>query len=265
VEGEAVLISFHPHPRQIIGGGGAVPLLSTPNEKATLLAGLGIDHLVLAPFTAAFAAQSPEAYVEDFLISRFRPHTVIIGYDHRFGKGRQGDFRLLEDYAAKKAFQLVEIPQRLIHNVAVSSTRIRAALLEGDAEEAAELLGYPYFFSGTVVRGNQLGRTIGYPTANLALNGENKLAPAGGVYIVRVQLNGRDLQGMMNIGTRPTVDGSKTVIEVHILDFDEDIYDAILTVHLLKPIRKEQKFPSLEALKNQLAADKQQTRDYFQL
>ncbi len=263
INGETVIITFYPHPRKVLGSPSSpLYLINTPEEKQALLAACGIDHLVIVPFTQAFANQNAEEYVENFLIKLFHPHTLIIGYDHRFGYGRKGDFHLLEAYAAKHAFHLIEIPQHLLHESAISSTRIRENLLSGNLEEANELLGYEYYFEGTVIEGNKLGRTMGYPTANLQLNDEEKLVPGNGVYAVTAIIKNAgtaasQLKGMMNIGVRPTIDGTKRVIEVNLFEFDEDIYGKTLQVHLKKYIRSEQKFNSLDALKEQLGKDKE--------
>ncbi|MEP6746486.1 MAG: bifunctional riboflavin kinase/FAD synthetase [Bacteroidota bacterium] len=272
IAGETVLVTFDPHPRKIVSTK-PLQLINTLPEKIELLERQGINNLVVVPFTQAFSGQSAKAYVEDFLVSRFHPHTVIIGYDHRFGKDRTGDFHLLEDYAREHAFKLIEIPVHLVDEAAISSTKIREALLHGRVEEAYRFLGYDYFFEGLVVQGNQLGRTIGYPTANLQPQIEDKLIPGNGVYAVQVEiinmkdeeengltpsaLNHLPLKGMMNIGIRPTIDGTKRVIEVNIFDFDEDMYGSTVRVHLKKYLRAEQKFSGLDALKTQLALDKQ--------
>ena len=262
VDGETVIITFYPHPRKVVRAASSpLYLINTPQEKCGLLEACGIDHLVIVPFTQSFANQSAEEYVENFLIALCHPHTLIIGYDHRFGHGRTGDFHLLETYASKHAFRLIEIPQHLLHESAISSTRIRENLLSGNLEEANELLGYDYFFEGTVVEGNKLGRTLGYPTANLQIHGEEKLVPCNGVYAVWVNTKDVDMdetrfKGMMNIGVRPTVDGARQVIEVNLFDCDEDIYGKTLRVYLKKYLRSEQKFNGLDALKEQLAKDK---------
>ncbi|KIC94941.1 bifunctional riboflavin kinase/FAD synthetase [Flavihumibacter solisilvae] len=270
VNGETVIITFHPHPRRIVGNEAQpVQLLTSLPEKIHLLRAAGIDHLIVVPFNQEFAAQSPQDYVESFLIRHFNPHTIIIGYDHRFGHNREGDFHLLEAYAEKHAFQLVEIPGKLLEESTISSTRIRQALLQGDSELAANLLGYDYFFEGIVVKGNQLGRTLGFPTANLQLTDNEKLIPANGVYAVTVQrLNQttelrQHLNGMMNIGVRPTVDGLNRVIEVNIFNFDEDIYGESLQVTLHKRLREEKKFDGLDALKKQLALDREASQSFL--
>ncbi|MEJ7767616.1 MAG: bifunctional riboflavin kinase/FAD synthetase [Chitinophagaceae bacterium] len=261
IDGESVIITFHPHPRKIVGQDNSpVLLLNTPEEKNELLVIQGIDHVVVVPFTSEFADQSAADYVENFLIKYFRPHTLIIGYDHRFGKGRTGDFQLLEEYSLKLGFKLIEIPQHLLHESAISSTRIRHNLLSGNITAANELLGYRYFFSGKVDEGNKLGRTIGYPTANLGIQDMEKLVPCYGVYAVIARLmdsasDQQPLKGMMNIGVRPTIDGTKRVIEVHLFDFNKNIYGAIVRVTLIDYLRAEQKFNGIDSLKQQLDTD----------
>ena len=263
IGGETVIITFYPHPRIVIGSKSQLYLINTPEEKQELLAEQGIDHLVIVPFTQAFANQTAEDYCENFLIQNFHPHTLIIGYDHRFGQGRKGDFHLLEQYAAEHKFYLIEIPQHLLHESAISSTRIRENLLSGKLEEANELLGYDYFFEGLVVEGNKLGRTIGYPTANLQIKQMEKLVPGNGVYAVSVDIKDSQrplIKGMMNIGVRPTVDGTNRVIEVNLLNFEENIYGLTLRVYLRKYLRGEQKFNGLDALKEQLSMDKSEVQ-----
>jgi riboflavin kinase/FMN adenylyltransferase len=284
IGGETVIITFHPHPRKvIITGQPGIQLINTIDEKIELLHKNGINHLVVVPFTDTFAQQSPEAYIEQFLVEKFHPHTVIIGYDHRFGKDRKGDFKLLEEYSARLGFNLMEIPAHLINDNTVSSTRIREAVLQGNIERSNTLLGYDFFFEGTVVDGNKLGRTLGYPTANLHIEHEEKLIPGNGIYAVQVSIGKRQsaignktansprhdehafsfddsrLNGMMSIGIRPTIGGTDRVIEVNIFDFNEDIYGATLRVYVKRYLRPEVKFNGLDALVEQLAKDKEDT------
>ena len=260
VNGETVIITFDPHPRQIVSREKSpIFLINTLEEKITLLQKLNIDHLVVIPFTETFANQSAKAYISDFLVNTFHPHTIIIGYDHRFGKSRMGDYKLLEEKAPTYHYLVKEIPVYMLQDVTISSTKIREAILQGDIETASNCLGYDYFFSGRVIKGNKLGRTIGYPTTNLQISDENKLVPGNGVYAVLInneQLKIKNLGGMMNIGVRPTVDGTQRVIEVNIFEFDQDIYDETLTITLKKYLRSEVKFNGLNALKEQLALDK---------
>jgi riboflavin kinase/FMN adenylyltransferase len=260
VNGETVIITFDPHPRQIVAKDKSpLFLINTLQEKIALLEKVHIDHLVVIPFTEEFANQTAEVYISNFLVNTFHPHTIIIGYDHRFGKGRSGDYHLLEDKASQYNYVVKEIPVYMLEDVTISSTKIREAILQGDIDTARNFLGYDYFFSGTVTKGNQLGRTIGYPTANLQIINEDKLVPGNGVYAVIIKIEKLKIKnsgGMMNIGLRPTVDGTKRVIEVNIFDFDQDIYDETLTITLKKYLRSEVKFNGLDALKAQLASDK---------
>ena len=272
VNGETVIITFNPHPRQVIAARQTeLFLLNTLQEKISLLEKYGIQHLVVTPFTEAFSLQSAEEYIEQFLVKTFHPHTIIIGHDHRFGKSRSGNFELLEEKSSQYNYVVKEIPGFMLQNNTISSTMIREALLKGNIETANEYLGYSYFFNGTVVEGNKLGRTIGYPTANLKIEEEKKLIPGNGVYAVEVEdqwsmVNGERqkldrFKGMMNIGIRPTVEGTNRMIEVNIFDFDKEIYGDTLTVHIKKRLRNEQKFNSLDELKNQLAKDKEQAME----
>lgn len=258
VHGEPVLITFYPHPKQVVASvQKPLFILNTPEEKYQLLHKAGINNIVVVPFTKEFAEQTADNYIKDFLVEKFHPHTIIIGYDHKFGKNRSGDYHLLENEAEKFGYQVKEIPEHVLQDVTISSTRIREALLSGDIDTANEFLGYHYFFSGTVIEGNKLGRTIGYPTANLQITDIQKLIPANGVYAVEVSVeDSGNYKGMMNIGIRPTVDGTNRVIEVNIFDFDETIYGKVVKVSLKKRLRSEVKFNGLDALKEQLAKDK---------
>jgi len=260
VEGETIIITFHPHPRKVISSvPGEIKQLSNIKERIQLLEAAGIDHLVIINFDYNFSNLSAAQYVEDFLHQYFKPNTVIVGYDHHFGKGRNGNIDLLKTMGKRLNFKVEEINKQLVQNEIISSTLIRNYISEQQIKKANELLGYAYFFEGFVVRGNQLGRTIGYPTANLHINDEEKLIPANGVYAVKVKgdcTNHAIVEGMMNIGIRPTVDGQKKVIEVHIFNFDQDIYEQYITVLVYEFIRGEVKFDGLDALKNQLHQDK---------
>lgn len=256
--GQSVLITFDPHPRTVLQPDKPLSLLQTLNEKQESLAATGLDHLIVMPFTTEFAALSAEAYVRDFLVARFHPHTLIIGYDHRFGRDRSGDFALLEQMSGNYGFHVEEIPVQEIEDSAVSSTRIRRALLAGQVDLAAELLGRPFSFSGRVERGEQRGRTIGFPTANLALQTANKLLPGNGVYAVRVEGAMGSYGGMMNIGVRPTVShAGQRSIEVHLFGFSGDLYGQTLKVFCIARLREEQTFNGIEALKEQLGKDKE--------
>ena len=263
VGGDAIVITFYPHPKHIIETAGKpVFLLSTPSEKYTLLQRAVIKHVVEVPFTREFSEQPAGQFIEYFLVNHFKPHTIIIGYDHRFGKDREGGYDMLKTLEPRYGYKVIEIPEQVLQRSAISSTRIREALQEGDIEKANQNLGYPYFFSGTVIRGNQLGRTIGFPTANLSINHERKLIPSPGVYAVWVEVPGHGVyKGMMNTGMRPTVEGKSLVTEVHLLDFDNLIYGASVQIFLIGRIRNEEKFAGLEELKNQLKLDRNRTQE----
>jgi riboflavin kinase/FMN adenylyltransferase len=271
VDGETVIITFDPHPRMIISktdlSKNPIKLLNTLSEKIELLQKQNIDHLVIVPFTLEFSEQSAEEYIKDFLVEKFHPHSLIIGYDHRFGKNRQGDYKLLEAYQSIFNFKVKEIPEHVLHHIIISSTRVRHALEEKDINTANEYLGYPYFFEGNVIEGDKLGRTLGYPTANIEVNDKTKLIPANGVYAVEVSIATdndivhqlsylKHLKGMMNIGVRPTVGGTRKVIEVNIFDFDTSIYNQTIKVYVNYFLRDEVKFNGLDALKEQLSFDK---------
>jgi riboflavin kinase/FMN adenylyltransferase len=270
VNGETVIITFHPHPRKIVANRSHyIQLITTIDEKIELLAAKGVDHLVIVPFTLHFSEMEPKSYVEDFLKSRCRPAVVIIGYDHRFGRERKGDYKLLEEYSAKGYFELKEISQQLINDSIVSSTAIRDSLNAGNVEKANSLLGYDFFFEGAVVKGNQLGRTIGYPTANLEITEPDKIIPGDGIYAVEVTVGkekrakAQKLPAMMSIGVRPTIGGTQRTIEVNIFDFAEDIYGAQMRVYVKHYLRPEVKFNGLEELKAALDKDKEDTLRLF--
>ena len=258
--GESVIITFHPHPRKIVSSEiTGVRLINTLTERIALLNKTGIDHLVVVPFTDFFANQTAEEYIRDFLVEKFKPHTIIIGYDHRFGKDRSGGYQLMEDKAAEYHYLLKEIPEHILDAIKVSSSNIRNAILHGHIEEANKLLGYRFFFEGEVVHGDKIGRTIGYPTANLKSTDEEKIVLGDGIYAVYVEVNSQSLKGMMSIGFRPTVNGMKRVVEVNIFDFDADIYGQVITVAVKKYLRSEVKFNGLEELKMQLHKDKEES------
>jgi riboflavin kinase/FMN adenylyltransferase len=268
INGETVITTFHPHPRKVVSSAIlGIRLINTLDEKIELLANTGIDHLAIVPFTEAFANQPAEDYIKDFLIEKFRPHTIIIGYDHRFGRDRQGDYRLLERMAPVYNYVLKEIPKHVLDEIAISSTNIREAIIHSDIDTANKLLGYDFFFEGVVIDGDKLGRKLGYPTANLKITDEEKIHLGDGIYAVMVDFpfsgdsadpraNNAKLKGMMSIGFRPTVDGKKRVIEVNIFDFDKDIYGETVRVYAKKYLRPEIKFTNVDDLVKQIAKDK---------
>jgi riboflavin kinase / FMN adenylyltransferase len=258
--GETLIITFHPHPRKVVSSvPGDIKLLTTLEERTALLEGTGIDHLVVVPFDNKFSNLSAEDFITQFLYESFKPHTLIIGYDHRFGKGRKGDYHLLEAFAEKLGFTVKEMDEELLNEAIVSSTKIRSALLQHDMHTANSFLGYHYFFDGTVVEGNKLGRTIGYPTANLHIESEEKLIPADGIYACQVTIDEHPgkWNGMMYIGNRPVIDGKHRTIEVNIFNFDEDIYGSTLKVYMHDYVRGDVPLNGLEELKAQLSKDKE--------
>ena len=262
-DGETVIITFDPHPREVLQpGSNPIHLLTTLDEKIALLSAQGIDHLVIVPFTREFSELSAQAYLEDFLISMFRPHTIIIGYDHRFGHNREGGLELLEAEQNRYGFRLIEIPQQIVHDLTVSSTKIRKSLQDGNVHLANELLGYHYFLEGTVIHGDKMGRKLGYPTANIQLPDPRKLIPAQGIYAIRVHVEGhaQPLNGVMSIGTRPTFNGNDLRLEAHIFDFSGDLYDQVIRVEMISYIRANQKFDNIEALIAQMDKDSELAR-----
>jgi riboflavin kinase/FMN adenylyltransferase len=268
IRGSAVVITFYPHPRQVIASHLSPILhLNTLEEKANLLESMGIEHLVVIPFDKTFSEQSANSYIKDFLVETFHPKKIVIGYDHKFGKDRQGDFELLKNKASTYHYEVVEIPAHILSDITISSTKIRNKIMEGKVEEANELLGYNYFFSGLVTHGKKIGRTIGFPTANIEVSNGEKLIPGEGVYVVSVDIAGHEkrYKGMMNIGTRPTFDGTEKKIEVNVFDFDEEIYDQNIIVFCEKKIRDEIKFTNVENLILQLQSDKLTAEDYLKL
>ena len=260
VDGCSVVVSFDPHPREVVLGK-HVPLLTTLDERGDLLEAFGIDRFVVLPFTRDLSNLSPRDYVEQILIETIGLREIVIGYDHRFGRDRAGDRATLETLGAEHGFSVDVIPEQLVHEVTVSSSEVRRQLEAGGVAQAANLLGRPYTLTGTVVRGDQRGRTIGYPTANLRVRGDRKLVPKPGVYAIRASLGEETFGGMMNIGRRPTfeTDGAVTV-EAHLFDFDREIYGRELEVAFVERIRDEKKFTGPDALVEQLKGDEVESR-----
>ena len=241
----------------------SIKLLNTMEEKGKLLQKIGIDNLIIHPFDKEFSQLSAEEFVKKVLVEQLQIQKIIIGYDHRFGRNRTADINDLIVFGEKYDFEVEQISAQEIDDIAISSTKIRTALAEGTISLANEYLGYNYFFSGTVIKGNQLGRTIGFPTANIQIKEDYKLIPKNGVYIVKSYLQEELIYGMMNIGNRPTVNGTNQTIEVHFLNFNEDLYGQEITIEFLEFIRDEQKFDSLDALKNQIQKDKEYCIKYL--
>ncbi|MEY4037804.1 MAG: Riboflavin biosynthesis protein RibF [Bacteroidota bacterium] len=261
---ESAVLTFFPHPRMVLQGKSDLKLLNTINEKIDLLEKIGIENLIIHPFDANFSQLSAEEFVKTVLVDQLHIQKIIIGYDHRFGKNRTANIDDLTAFGLKYGFEVEQISAQEINDISISSTKIRTALEDGEINLANEYLGYSYFLSGTVVKGKQLGRTIGFPTANIELEEEYKLVPKNGVYIVAAEIDGKSVYGMMNIGFNPTVQGEKRTIEVHFFDFDLDIYDRHIRVAILQRIRSEEKFESVEFLKIQLGKDKDFSIQYIQ-
>lgn len=260
---DSMLITFDPHPRQALGLG-EISLLSTLDEKIELLATTGLEYLLVLPFTKEFSNQGAQDFISKVLIDQLNISEIILGYDHKFGHNREGDVHLLAEVLTKTGRFVTEIPAQDVDEIIVSSTKIRNALMQGNVDSANRLLGYNYQVNGKVVNGKQLGRTIGYPTANIEPLDGSKLIPGNGVYAVTTCIDGITYQGMMNIGIRPTVsDTNERVIEVHLFDFNSDIYGDAVTISLCHRLRGEQTFTGIEALTAQLKKDEVDSRRYF--
>ena len=266
--GESVILTFFPHPRMIIDPENQdLKMINTINEKAEILKSLGVDHLIITPFTRDFSNQLPEDYIKNTLVNTIGTKHIIIGYDHRFGKDRSGNLADLKAAGLHYDFTVEEIVEQDIHDVAVSSTKIREALLAGDVALAADYLGYPFSIFGRVIKGDKIGRTIGFPTANIFVEETYKLIPGDGIYAVTVEMDchqsRKTFKGMAYIGQRPTINGMTRNIEVNIFDFDQEIYGQDIKMNFLKFLRHDVKFTGLEALTLQLQKDKEATLDFF--
>ncbi|EKB50705.1 bifunctional riboflavin kinase/FAD synthetase [Cecembia lonarensis] len=258
IGGETILITFWPHPRLVLyPNEHNLRLLTTFEEKTKLLKDFGIDHLLTIPFTKEFAALSSAEFIQQILVDTIKTRKLVIGYDHRFGKNREGGFDYLKANMHHFGFELEEISREDVDNVGVSSTKIRKALEEGKVEVANEYLGRPYELNGIIIKGQQLGRAIGFPTANIHIPHDYKLIPCDGAYAVTANVEGETHQGMLNIGNRPTVNGNSQTIEVNLFDFDGDLYDKRIAVQLKAYLRPEVKFSDLDELKGQLQQDKE--------
>jgi riboflavin kinase/FMN adenylyltransferase len=259
-KGETVVITFWPHPRLVLYPNDTdLKLLNTFEEKAELLKEQHIDHLLRIPFTKEFSQHSSEEFITSILVNKIGTKKLVIGYDHHFGKNREGSFEQLKINGPKYGFEVEEIPRQDVDHIGVSSTKIRKAIETADIETATHLLGRPYSICGRVVKGDKIGRLMGFPTANLEIDSANKLIPAEGIYAVTVHHEHRVYGGMLYIGYRPTVGGKKKSIEVNIFDFDKDIYGESLTIKFLSLIRTDSTFNDLEELKTQLMKDKEQS------
>ena len=262
-EFESTVLTFFPHPRMVLQGKTDLKLLNTIDEKIGLFEKIGIENLIIHPFDEVFSQLTAEEFVKTILVDQLHIHKIIIGYDHRFGKNRTANFEDLEAFGKLYGFEVEQISAQEINAISISSTKIRTALEEGEIHLANDYLGYDYVFSGTVVKGKQLGRTIGFPTANIQLSEDYKLLPKNGVYIVQALIEEKAVFGMMNIGFNPTVEGKEKTIEVHLFDFESTIYDQKITVSIIHPIRSEEKFESVALLIQQLQKDKEYSLRYL--
>jgi len=255
--GETVLLTFSPHPRLVLfPDDHNLQMINTLDEKIKFLEQAGIDHLIIHPFTKAFSRITSMQFVRDIIVNELNTHKLVIGYNHHFGRNREGSFEHLKEFAPLYGFEVEEISAQLLDDVSISSTKIRKALLSGDVSKAADYLGYNYPLQGQVIEGQKIGRTLGFPTANLMVVDESKLIPKDGVYAVHVEVKGQLFKGMMNIGNNPSISSKKHSIEVYIFDFDADIYNEQIEVLFIKRIREEISFDNLDTLKIQLEHDK---------
>jgi len=262
-EKKSVLLTFFPHPRMVLQKEASIKLLNSIEEKAALLEKTGLDYLIIHPFSKEFSRLNALDFVRDILVNQLDTAKLIIGYDHHFGKNREGNIEQLTEYSHLYDFSVEEIPVQDIDEVAVSSTKIRRALANGEIKTANKYLDYNYTLTGKVIKGQQLGGKIGFPTANIELSEDYKLIPKTGVYVVQSFIDGNTVYGMMNIGNRPTVDGQYQTIETHFFNFDVNVYDKTISISLLYFIREEQKFDSSDALKHQLIKDETTSLDYI--
>lgn len=261
---ESVVLTFFPHPRMVLQKDTGIKLINSIDERIALLDASGLDHLIIHPFTKAFSRLTAEEFVKDILVDQLKARKVIIGYDHRFGRNRNANIEDLKAFGTQYDFEVEEISKQDVDDVAVSSTKIRKALNEGDLTKANEYLGYPFMLNGIVSRGKGLGKKFNYPTANLKIEETYKLIPAKGVYVARASINGKEVYGMMSIGTNPTVGGSDLTIETFFFDFEADLYDQHLQIELLTRIRDEKKFNSVDELIAAMQADERFSRDFIQ-
>ena len=261
---KAILLTFFPHPRMVLQKNATIELLNTIDERAKLLEKTGLDYLIIHPFDKAFSKTTALEFVKEILVNTFNISKLIIGYDHHFGKNREGNIEQLTEYSHLYDFIVEEIPAQDIDDVSVSSTKVRRALANGNLKTANNYLGYNFMLNGFVVNGKKIGGTIGYPTANIDIKEDYKLIPKVGVYVVKSLIENKTVYGMMNIGNRPTVNGKHQTIEVHFFDFERDLYGKNLKIELIYFLRDEHKFDSLDSLILQLKEDEQTSRNYIQ-
>jgi riboflavin kinase/FMN adenylyltransferase len=262
---QSVLLTFFPHPRMVLQKDADIKLINTLDEKSMILEKLGLDFLAIEEFTEQFSRITAVEFVRDILINKLHAKQVIIGYNHRFGRNRAASIEDLNEFAEIFDFKVHQIPAQDIDEVAISSTKIRLALSQGDIEKANKYLGYDFMLTGAIIKGKGLGKTLGFPTANLSIEEPYKLIPKNGVYVVSSNFNDKRFYGMMNIGVNPTVNGEGQSIEVHFFDMDEDLYGHKVQINMHARLRDEQKFDSLDALKKQLNKDKADSLNFLGL
>ena len=264
INGESVLLTFFPHPRMVLyPESNDLKLLNTIDERLELLRQTGIDHLIIHPFSMEFSRITSLDFVRDILVNKLNTKKLVIGYDHHFGKNREGSFEHIKEYGPLYGFEVEEIPAQEIQQINISSTKIRKSLLIGEIQAANQFLGYHYFINGTVVEGSKVGRQIGFPTANIEVDEDYKLIPANGVYAVKIKIEDNNYSGMLNIGTRPTIKEGDVTIEVNIFNFNQEIYNKPICIEFFEKIRNEVKFSELTELQQQLNHDKQKVLQLF--
>jgi riboflavin kinase/FMN adenylyltransferase len=261
---KALVLTFFPHPRTVLHEGAEIMLINTLDEKIALLCDLGIDQIVIKTFTKSFSRLTALEFVKDVLIDKLHTKHIIIGYDHHFGRNRTANIDDLREYGQMLDFDVIEIPAQEVNEVTISSTKIRKALAEGQIKTANSYLGYHFMLTGKVVEGRGIGRDIGFPTANIQIAEDYKIIPKNGSYVIRSRIDETIIYGMMNIGTNPTVGGKSKSIEVHFFDFNRTLYDRIVRIELLKRLRDEFKFESVDALKHQLQLDRTNSLDFIE-
>jgi len=260
----AAILTFFPHPRMVLQSDSNIKLINTIDEKSEILQSFGVDNLVIHEFTREFSRLTALEFVRDVLVDKLHVKHLIVGYDHRFGRNRSANIEDLREFGETYNFKITEISAKEIDEVAVSSTKIRNSLIEGDIQLANKYLGYKFLLTGKVVKGRSLGSKIGFPTANIEIEEQYKLIPKNGSYVVKVHINNSVVYGMMNIGENPTIEGKGSSIEVHLFDFSENIYNQYIKIELLDRLRDEQKFDSVEDLIAQLSKDKKTSLNYIQ-
>jgi len=260
---QSVILTFFPHPRMVLQKDSTIKLINTIDERANIIKDLGVDYLLIEKFTQTFSRLSAEDFVKKILVDKLHTKKVIIGYDHRFGRNRNADIEDLKNFGIQYNFEVEEIPVQDIDDVAVSSTKIRKALNNGDIDKANKYLGYHFMLTGTVIKGKGLGKPLGFPTANIHIEEDYKLIPKQGSYVINALINNQKVYGMLNIGMNPTVSGNKESIEAHFFDFNENLYNQNIQINLMHRLRDEVKFESVQALKEQLLKDKETSLSYI--